>query len=96
MGFFFAGKVGMDKRVGFVGIIIHDRKKRADDVNKILSEFGEIIVVRTGVPHVRDHYSVIMLVVDATVDTVGALTGKLGALDGVSVKSMLGKQTEIG
>jgi putative iron-only hydrogenase system regulator len=82
----------MDKRVGFVGIIIHDRKKWAEEVNRVLSEFGEIIVVRTGVPHVRDQYSVIMLVVDATTDQVGALTGKLGTLAGVSVKSMLSKQ----
>jgi putative iron-only hydrogenase system regulator len=82
----------MEKRVGFVGIIIHDRTKWAEEVNKVLSEFGEIIVVRTGVPHVRDEYSVIMLVVDATSDQVGALTGKLGAMTGVSVKSMLSKQ----
>jgi putative iron-only hydrogenase system regulator len=82
----------MDKRVGFVGIIIHNRRKWAEEVNKALSEFGEIIVVRTGVPHVRDQYSVIMLVVDATTDQVGALTGKLGALEGISVKSMLSKQ----
>jgi putative iron-only hydrogenase system regulator len=85
----------MDKRVGFVGIIIHDRKKWAEEVNRILSEFGETIVVRTGVPHVRDQSSVIMLVVDATSDQVGSLTGKLGALPGVSVKSMLGKQNGI-
>jgi putative iron-only hydrogenase system regulator len=82
----------MEKRVGFVGIIIHDRKKWAEEVNKALSEFGEIIVVRTGVPHVRNECSVIMLVVDATTDQVGSLTGKLGALSGVSVKSMLSKQ----
>jgi putative iron-only hydrogenase system regulator len=82
----------MDKRVGFVGIIIRDRKKWAEEVNKVLSEFGEIIVARTGLPHVRDQYSVIMLVVDATTDQVGALTGKLGTLAGVSVKSMLSKQ----
>jgi putative iron-only hydrogenase system regulator len=84
----------MEKRVGFVGIIIKDRKKWAEEVNKVLSEFGDIIVVRTGVPHVRDQYSVIALVVDATSDQVGALTGRIGAMDGVSVKSMLSKQGE--
>jgi putative iron-only hydrogenase system regulator len=82
----------MEKRVGFVGIIIHDRKKWAEEVNRVLSDFGEIIVVRTGVPHVRDEYSVIVLVVDATTDQVGALTGKLGTFAGVTVKSMLSKQ----
>jgi putative iron-only hydrogenase system regulator len=82
----------MEKRVGFVGIIIGDRKKNSDSVNAILSEFGDIVVARTGIPNVRDQFAVIMLVVDATSDRVGALTGKLGALPGVSVKSMLSKQ----
>ena len=82
----------MDKRVGFVGIIIHDRKNCAEAVNKVLSNFGECIVVRTGVPNVNNRCSVITLVVSATTDELGALTGKLGAIDGISVKSMLGKE----
>ncbi len=82
----------MEKRVGFVGIIVENRKKNADEVNKILSEFGDMIVVRTGVPHVRDLQSVIVLVVDATSDQIGSMTGKLGAVEGVSVKSMLSKK----
>jgi putative iron-only hydrogenase system regulator len=81
----------MEKRVGFVGIIIQNRKESADKVNAILSEFGESIVVRTGVPRVGANCSVITLVVRATSDEIGALTGRLGGIDGVSVKSMLGK-----
>ena len=92
-GIFFLKGSFMEKRVGFVGVIVENRKKNAEEVNKILSEFGEMIIVRTGVPHVRGQQSVIVLVVDATSDQLGAITGKLGALDGVSVKSMLGKNT---
>jgi putative iron-only hydrogenase system regulator len=84
----------MEKRVGFVGIIIHNRKQHADQVNSILSDFGENIIVRTGVPKVGNDCSVITLVVNATTDELGALTGRLGALEGVSVKSMLGKLEE--
>ncbi|HOW59762.1 MAG TPA: iron-only hydrogenase system regulator [Candidatus Omnitrophota bacterium] len=81
----------MDKRVGFVGIIIEDRKKAAHEVNDLLSEHGDIIVARVGLPYRERHCSVITLIVDATTDELGALTGKLGALDGVSVKSALTK-----
>ncbi len=81
----------MEKRVGFVGIIIHNRKQHAEQVNTILSNFGDSIIVRTGVPKVGNDCSVITLVVHATTDELGALTGRLGALEGVSVKSMLGK-----
>ena len=82
----------MSKRVGFVGIIIEDRKKAAHPVNGLLSEYGDIIVARVGLPYRERKCSVIILIVDATTDELGALTGKLGALAGVSVKSALTKQ----
>lgn len=82
----------MNKRLGFVGIIIEDRKKAAHVVNELLSEYGDIIVARVGIPYRERHCSVITLIVDATTDGLGALTGKLGALEGVSVKSALTKQ----
>jgi putative iron-only hydrogenase system regulator len=77
----------MEKRLGFVGIIVDNRQKSAAKVNAILSEFGDTIVARTGIPYHSREVCVITLVVDATTDAIGALTGKLGALAGVSVKS---------
>ena len=43
----------MGKRLGFVGIIVHNRKKTAPLVNKILTEFGDLIIGRMGIPHVK-------------------------------------------
>ncbi|MHB8155566.1 MAG: TM1266 family iron-only hydrogenase system putative regulator [Candidatus Omnitrophota bacterium] len=81
----------MEKRLGFVGVIIHSRKKAAPVVNNILTEFGELIIGRMGIPQVKKELSVIVLIVNATTDEVGALTGKLGKISGVSVKSALSK-----
>jgi putative iron-only hydrogenase system regulator len=81
----------MSKRLGFVGIIVEDREKHAASVNKVLSEYGDMIVARTGVPYKEKNCGVITLVVDATTDDIGGLTGKLGAIEGVSVKSALSK-----
>ena len=81
----------MDKRLGFVGIIVHDRKAAAPRVNAVLTEHGDIIVARVGIPYQKRDCSVITLIVDATTDELGALTGKLGLLPGVSVKSALSK-----
>lgn len=81
----------MDKRVGFVGIIIEDRKEGAEEVNRALSEYGNMVVARTGVPYKEKNCCVITLVVDADADEIGALTGKLGNIPGVSVKSALSK-----
>ena len=82
----------MNKRLGFVGIIVHNRKKTAPLVNDILTEFGEIIVGRLGVPQAKKNIGVIALVVEATTDELGALTGKLGKIAGVSVKCGLCKE----
>ncbi len=81
----------MKKRLGFIGIIIEERTRVAEAVNRILSEFGDLIIARTGVPYKERHCSVITLIVDATTDEMGALTGKLGTIQGVSVKSALSK-----
>ena len=79
----------MNKRLGFMGIIVTDRNKQAGEVNKILSEFGNIIQGRMGIPYKERNCSIITLIVDATTDDVGALTGRLGLIPGVSVKSAL-------
>lgn len=81
----------MHKRLGFVGLIVEDREKNATTVNTLLSEFGDIILARTGVPCPQRNCSAITLVVDTTTDQLGSLTGRLGRVPGVSVKSMLSK-----
>ena len=82
----------MEKRLGFVGIIIEDRDANAAAVNKLLGQFGGLIVARMGVPYEKRACSALTLIVDATTDELGVLTGKLGNLPGVSVKSMLSKE----
>lgn len=80
------------KRLGFVGIIIEDREKTSKVVNDILSGFSNLILARTGLPNAKENYSVITLVIDASTDEVGVLTGKLGNIPGVTVKSGLAKK----
>ncbi|ADU61615.1 MAG: iron-only hydrogenase system regulator [Pseudodesulfovibrio sp.] len=79
----------MQKRIGIIGIIIKDRNMAASKVNAILSDHGEMIVGRMGLPFRDRGMNIIDLIIEATTDEVGALTGKLGMLDGVQVKSLL-------
>ncbi len=85
----------MKKRIGFIGIVIEDRRRSADKVNHLLSEFGQIIIARTGIPYKDRNCCVITLVVDATTDEVGELTGKIGNIPGTTVKSALSKETKL-
>jgi len=79
------------RRMGFVGILVENRVRDGAPINRILSEHGEGIVARTGIPNVDGSRCVISLVVRMTSDEVGKLTGRLGSLEGVTVKSGLFK-----
>lgn len=83
------------KRLGFVGIIIENRDKSSGAVNDLLTEFSEIILARTGLPNAKGNTSIITLVIDATTDELGVLTGRLGNIPGISVKSGLAKKQTI-
>lgn len=80
----------MDKRVGVIGIVI-EAFDSVGSVNEILHTYADLIVGRMGVPYREKGISVISLIVDGTTDDIGAMTGKLGRIQGVSVKSALTK-----
>ena len=81
----------MERRIGVIGIVIENRKEVSDKLNTILSDHGDILVGRMGIPYKERGLCVISLIVDGTTDEIGALTGKLGSLPGVKVKSALTK-----
>ena len=75
-------------RTGFVGIIV-EKKDEIAEVNRTLSQFSDMIRGRIGVPNQADNSAVIGLIVEGTNARVGALTGKLGNIAGITVKSAL-------
>ena len=60
-------------------------------LNALLSEYGEYIVGRMGIPYHAKAVSVICVVLDAPPSAINALTGKLGQLSGVSAKTLFSK-----
>jgi putative iron-only hydrogenase system regulator len=83
----------MEKRLGVVSILLESRDS-VRTMNTILSDFGELILARQGLPLRHKGIHVISLVVEGTTDEIGALTGKLGRLEKVQVKSVLTKYRE--
>ncbi len=77
------------KRIGVVGIVIEGNRDVAMEVQKILSENGDIILGRMGIPDREDDISAISLIVKGESERISALTGKLGRLERVNVKSAL-------
>jgi len=80
------------RRLGVVGIVIENRERQAPKVNEILTSYGDIIVGRLGLPYRERGVSVIALIVDGSNDRIGALTGKLGMIEGVKVRYALSKE----
>jgi len=77
----------VEKRIGVVGIVVED-KENVSRLNGILSEYADIIIGRMGIPR-RGSVNVIALIVEGSNEEVGALTGKLGSLKGIKVRSAL-------
>ena len=73
-------------RVAVMSIIVEARDS-ADTLNSILSEYGEYIIGRMGVPYKEKGISIISIALDAPQDSISALSGKIGKLPGVSVKT---------
>ncbi len=81
-----------EHRLGVVAVFVENRLDTAPKVNEILSQYGRILVGRMGIPYRERNLSVISVIVDGSNDEIGAMTGKLGAIPGVSVKSALRKK----
>ena len=82
----------MEKRLGTVIIEIANRDA-APHVNDVISRHSGIIIGRLGLPRANGT-SIISLILEGTTDKIGALTGQLGRLDGIEVKSALLKSKE--
>jgi len=81
----------METRIGVIGIVVEDLEQTIR-INDVLHQHAEIIVGRMGMPYKRKGISVIALIIDGSTDEIGSLTGKLGNIEGVNVKSALSKK----
>lgn len=83
----------MNRRLGVVGIVIDDPRHVSDKVNAVISEHGHIVLGRMGIPRPEYQVGVVSLIIEGTTDEIGSLTGRLGNIPGVTVKSALTSKT---
>jgi len=77
----------MENRVALIGIIVESTDSVAK-LNSILSEYGEYIIGRMGVPYKEKGINIISVAIDAPQSVTSALSGKIGALSGISAKTI--------
>lgn len=83
----------MEKRIGSVLVLVRE-KSITDSLNSTISKFSHIIIGRQGLPVKSVNYGIISLVLKGTTDEIGALTGQLGRINGISLKSVVLKVQE--
>ncbi|MCD8324431.1 MAG: iron-only hydrogenase system regulator [Clostridiales bacterium] len=76
----------MSSRVAVMSIIV-ENTNAVEQINTILHENGSYIIGRMGLPYRERHINIICIALDAPQDVISALSGKIGALTGVSVKT---------
>ena len=76
----------METRVAVVGIIV-EKNDSAEMINEILHEYGRYIVGRMGIPYRERNICIISVVADAPQSVISAMTGKIGRVDSVNVKT---------
>lgn len=76
----------METRVAVGGIIV-EKNDSAEMINEILHEYGRYIVGRMGIPYRERNICIISVVADAPQSVISAMTGKIGRVDGVNVKT---------
>ena len=81
----------METRIAVIAIIVENRDS-ADEIHRLLHVYGEYIVGRMGVPYKQKNVSVISVILDAPLNQISALSGKLGMLPGVSSKTVYSKE----
>ncbi|MBN2105209.1 iron-only hydrogenase system regulator [bacterium] len=81
-----------ERRIGIVSIIVYDPDRVYQKLNQILHDYSDLIIGRMGLPYRERNFSIIALIVNGTTDEIGALTGKLGQLESLSVKTSFAKE----
>ena len=80
----------METRIAVIAIVAESRD-HIDEMNRVLSAYGEYIIGRMGIKKPKKGVSLISVAVDAPNQAISALTGKLGNIEGINVKTAYSK-----
>ncbi len=78
-------------RLAVVSVIVENREV-SPQINALLSEFGEYVIGRMGIPYKEKGVNIISVALDAPTEIINKLTGKIGMIDGVTAKTLMHKE----
>jgi len=82
----------MKNRVAVLGVIIDNPEESQIEFNSVVADFKGIVRGRMGVPFEHEGISVVSIIVCGSLDEINSLTGKIGNIKGITVKTSLSKK----
>ena len=79
-------------RIALIGIVV-ENSDSVEQLNSLLSQYGNYIIGRMGIPYRERSLSIISIAMDAPNNVISALSGKIGMLPGISSKTIYAKTT---
>jgi putative iron-only hydrogenase system regulator len=83
------------KRIAVVGAVLEHPRESQQAFNDTVSSFKGIIKGRMGIPFDDVNAAVISIILTGELDEINALTGKLGSLSGVTVKTAISSENAL-
>ncbi|MGM0379337.1 MAG: TM1266 family iron-only hydrogenase system putative regulator [Bacillota bacterium] len=82
----------MNKKIAVIGAVLEPPSKCFEKFNSTVSNYKGLIKGRMGIPFEKEKMSVISITIIGTLNEINSLTGKLGNIDGVTVKTSISKK----
>ena len=84
--FFIFRRTKMENKIAVMGIIVEDVDS-VEALNSVLHDYGAYIIGRMGIPYRDRGLNIVSIAIDAPQDVIAALAGKIGNIEGISVKT---------
>jgi putative iron-only hydrogenase system regulator len=75
----------METKLAVIAIVV-ENPDSIEALNSLLHDYGSYIIGRMGVPYHAKNVNLISIAIDAPMDAISSLAGKIGRLSGVSAK----------
>ena len=75
-----------ESKLAEIAIVVSHREKAACSVNDVLTQYGDYIIARMGVPHRQKQLSLISIVMEAPMEKIDELCAKLQEVKNIQVK----------
>ena len=82
-----------ETRVALIGIML-ENTNNTEQMNELLHQYGKYIIGRMGLPYRERNLFIVSVVLDAPIEIISALSGKLGMIEGITTKVIYSKENK--